>query len=172
MPEPTQDMGLVTTFTAEALGKPGKRTFRLILGSDAGTAVVWLEKEQLLELGLHLRRTIGMLEEIERASTLPQPYPAPDAPVIEFKLGKQAVEFDEENGVFRFWNYDVEDEADVASLVFEATIEQVERFSEESLKVCSAGRPICQLCHQPIDPEGHFCARSNGHPVNAVERLQ
>lgn len=172
MPDPTQDMGLVTTLTAEAIGQPGKRTFRLIVGSDAGTAFVWLEKEQLLELSLHLRRTIGMLEEVEKTSAPAQPYPGPDAPVIEFKLGKQAIEFDEEHSVFRFWNYDVEVEEDVASLVFEATIEQVEHFSEESLQVCSSGRPICQLCHNPIDPDGHFCARSNGHPANAVERLQ
>ena len=172
MPEPTQDMGLVTTFTAEAIGDPGKRTFRLILGSDAGTAVIWLEKEQLLELSLHLKRSVGTLEEIEQTPPINQPFPGPETPVIEFKLGKQAIEFDEEHSVFRFWNYDVEDEADVASLVFEATVEQVDQFSEESLKVCSSGRPICQLCHQPIDPDGHFCARSNGHPINAVERLQ
>ena len=172
MPEPTQDMGLVTTIIAEAVGEPGKHTFRLLLGSDAGTAVIWLEKEQLLELSLHLKRTIGMLDETGQPPTPGQAYPGPETPVVEFKLGKQAIEFDEEHSVFRFWNYDAEDETDVASLVFEATIAQVEHFSDESLKVCSSGRPICQLCHQPIDPDGHFCARSNGHPINAVERLQ
>ena len=172
MPEPTQDLGLVSTFNAEAIGKPGKRTFRLILGSDAGTAFVWLEKEQLLELGLHLRRALALLEDVERAPTPDQPLPGPETPVVEFKLGKQAVEYDEQNSLFRFWNYDVEVEEDVPSLVFEATVERVEKFSDESLRVCSSGRPICELCHQPIDPDGHFCARSNGHPINAVERLQ
>lgn len=172
MPEPTQDMGLVNTFAAEAIGKPGKRTFRLTVGSEAGTAIIWLEKEQLLELGLHLKRTIGMLEEVEESQSPSPDFPGLDAPVIEFKLGKQAVEFDEEDGIFRFWNYDVEDEADVASLVFEATVAQVISFADESLRVCSSGRPICPLCHEPINPDGHFCSRSNGHPINAVERLQ
>jgi predicted amidophosphoribosyltransferase len=27
----------------------------------------------------------------------------------------------------------------------------------------AAGRPICSMCGQPIDPEGHFCPRKNGH---------
>ena len=29
--------------------------------------------------------------------------------------------------------------------------------------IVAAGRPICRLCLGPIDPEGHVCARSNGH---------
>ena len=172
MPGPTQDMGLVNTFAPEAIGKPGKRTFRLMVGSEFGTAVIWLEKEQLLELGLHLKRTLGLMDEIEETRAPSPDYPALDSPVIEFKLGKQAVEFDEEDGIFRFWNYDVEDEADVATLVFEANIDQVLSFADESLRVCSSGRPICPLCHEPINPDGHFCSRSNGHPVNAAERLQ
>ncbi len=172
MAGPTQDMGLVNTFTPEALGEPGKRTFRLMVGSELGTAVIWLEKEQLLELGLHLKRAVGVMEEIEEPE-LPTPsYPAVEDPDFQFKLGKQAVEFDEQDGLFRFWNYDVEVEEDVASLVFEATIPQVVDFAEESLRVCSSGRPICPLCHEPINPDGHFCSRSNGHPVNAAERLQ
>ncbi len=172
MPEPTQDMGLVNTFAPEALGKPGKRTFRLMVSSELGTALIWLEKEQLLELGLHLKRTVGLLEEIEESQPLSASYTVVENPDIQFKLGKQAVEFDEEDGIFRFWNYDVEIEEDVASLVFEATVAQVMQFADESLRVCSSGRPICPLCHEPINPDGHFCSRSNGHPVNAVERLQ
>ena len=172
MPESTQDMGLVNTFAPEAIGEPGKRTFRLMVGSELGTAVIWLEKEQLLELGIHLKRTLGTMDDMEGAQSPSPDFPALDSPVLEFKLGKQAVEFDEEGGIFRFWNYDVEDEADVASLVFEATVAQVMQFADESLRVCSSGRPICPLCHEPINPDGHFCSRSNGHPVNAVERLQ
>lgn len=172
MPEPTQDMGLVTIFSPEALGKPGKRTFRLTVVSDAGAALIWLEKEQLLELGLHLKRTIGVLEDVEEPQSPSPSYVPVEDPDIQFRLGKQAVEFDEEDGIFRFWNYDVEVEDDVASLVFEATVAQVMQFADESLRVCSSGRPICPLCHEPINPDGHFCSRSNGHPVNAVERLQ
>ena len=89
MPEPTQDMGLVTTFIAEAVGEPGKRTFRLLLGSDAGTAVIWLEKEQLLELSLHLKRTVGMLDETGQPPTPSQEYPGSETPSSSLSLGSR-----------------------------------------------------------------------------------
>jgi uncharacterized repeat protein (TIGR03847 family) len=36
-------------------------------------------------------------------------------------------------------------------------------FTKRALEVVAAGRPPCQFCGQPLDPEGHICARSNGH---------
>ena len=29
-----------------------------------------------------------------------------------------------------------------------------------------SGRPICPMCHQPKDPDGHVCPRGNGHVVH------
>ena len=34
---------------------------------------------------------------------------------------------------------------------------------EVSKEVVAAGRPTCAMCGEPIDPEGHFCPRRNGH---------
>ena len=31
------------------------------------------------------------------------------------------------------------------------------------MSVASKGRPVCGNCLQPMDPEGHFCPRRNGH---------
>jgi hypothetical protein len=31
------------------------------------------------------------------------------------------------------------------------------------LTLIKQGRPICGHCGQPIDPEGHFCPKRNGH---------
>jgi len=31
-------------------------------------------------------------------------------------------------------------------------------------EVVAQGRPVCPLCGQPMDPDGHFCPRANGHP--------
>jgi hypothetical protein len=33
----------------------------------------------------------------------------------------------------------------------------------------AGGRPLCSMCGQSMDPEGHFCPRSNGH--SEVNRL-
>jgi uncharacterized repeat protein (TIGR03847 family) len=35
-------------------------------------------------------------------------------------------------------------------------------FVRRALSVVSAGRPPCQFCGGPLDPEGHMCPRANG----------
>jgi uncharacterized repeat protein (TIGR03847 family) len=37
------------------------------------------------------------------------------------------------------------------------------RLADLAEKLVAAGRPICPLCHGPMDPAGHRCPRSNGH---------
>ena len=39
----------------------------------------------------------------------------------------------------------------------------VAAFAMHGASVVKAGRPPCPLCGQPLDPEGHVCARLNGH---------
>jgi uncharacterized repeat protein (TIGR03847 family) len=41
--------------------------------------------------------------------------------------------------------------------------DQVRAFILHALAVVAEGRPLCQLCGLPIDPEGHICPASNGH---------
>ena len=55
--------------------------------------------------------------------------------------------------------------ADTESVGFWITTAQATIVSEESLKICAAGRPTCFLCGQPINPDGHACPRANGHTV-------
>jgi hypothetical protein len=35
-------------------------------------------------------------------------------------------------------------------------------FVQRAQRVVSAGRPACQFCGGPIDPDGHLCPRANG----------
>jgi uncharacterized repeat protein (TIGR03847 family) len=46
--------------------------------------------------------------------------------------------------------------------------EQMQALSKHAKQVASAGRPICALCGNPIDPEGHFCPPSNGHKATSI----
>lgn len=46
---------------------------------------------------------------------------------------------------------------------FWATREQMLSLARHGASVCAAGRPRCQLCGNPIDPEGHRCPALNGH---------
>ena len=56
-------------------------------------------------------------------------------------------------------------EEDAESISFWITLNQASELSEESLRICAAGRPNCFLCGQPINSDGHVCPRANGHTV-------
>jgi uncharacterized repeat protein (TIGR03847 family) len=45
---------------------------------------------------------------------------------------------------------------------FWATREQMLSLARHGAAVCERGRPRCQLCGNPIDPEGHHCPALNG----------
>jgi len=42
-----------------------------------------------------------------------------------------------------------------------ATRPQVRAMAAHSAGVVAAGRPLCELCSQPLDPAGHRCPRWN-----------
>jgi uncharacterized repeat protein (TIGR03847 family) len=54
---------------------------------------------------------------------------------------------EESSAVARFW----------------CTRSQMSAMCHWGLELASRGRPICGNCGQPIDKEGHFCPKSNGH---------
>ena len=60
------------------------------------------------------------------------------------------------------------DSGNVPSARFVATRSQVRELCEHALQVVSAGRPNCPLCGRPIDRNGHFCPRSDGHAVPII----
>ncbi len=41
--------------------------------------------------------------------------------------------------------------------------EQLKSLALWGLEVVQQGRPICPLCGEPINPDGHFCPKKNGH---------
>jgi uncharacterized repeat protein (TIGR03847 family) len=44
-----------------------------------------------------------------------------------------------------------------------ATREQMLSLSRHGALVAARGRPTCQFCGNPIDPDGHVCPAMNGH---------
>jgi uncharacterized repeat protein (TIGR03847 family) len=56
-----------------------------------------------------------------------------------------------------------------ARIRFWATREQMLSLARHGALVCAAGRPLCPLCRNPIDPEGHLCPALNGHRETGSE---
>lgn len=52
-------------------------------------------------------------------------------------------------------------EDDAVSLLF--TQEQAHELSNTITALVSSGRPVCPLCHTPLDGGPHACVRQNGH---------
>ncbi len=168
-------MGRLSQIEPVTFGEPGRRTFRLDLYSGPAVCSLWLEKEQLFQLGVYLRDYVGSLsaEERERESAPQEPGWLGGETTIDFKAGQMFLSHDKETNSFFMQAHERETgeeeertpgvEAD--SVSFWMTLTQARELAEESLRICAAGRPTCFLCGQPINPDGHVCPRANGHTI-------
>ena len=73
---------------------------------------------------------------------------------------REITEADEEPGGTGQADEDEEGESDVVRVRLRPA--QALAFSQRALEVVAAGRPPCPFCGQPLNPEGHICARRNG----------
>ena len=165
MAEPKLHFTNVTKLSAEALGEPGKRTFRVTVESGSSTATMWMEKEQLFQLALAIQQLIAALTDNEmKLGESPVEKEAPGLTSLDFKVSKLVLGHDASKGMFIVEAHDLEEEdQDSATVRLWAGKEQLEEFAEHAFRVCSAGRPLCPLCGRPVNREGHQCIRVNGH---------
>lgn len=165
-------LGTLSRVEAVTFGQPGQRTFRLDLHSGPAFCSLWLEKEQLFQLGTYLKDYVGGLsfEEREKESSPQEPSWRGGEATIDFKAGQMFLSHDKDSNSFYLQAHERETEEERAegeadSVSFWITLGQASELAEESLRICAAGRPICFLCGQPINPDGHVCPRANGHTV-------
>ena len=169
MPDARYDFAAVDAIDAEAIGTPGKRTFRLRILRGDDSAALWVEKQQLAALGEAIPRLLEQLntsdqhadEDAEAITRFP------DDPTVEFKVGRLALGYAAHEDRMVLLAHDLEtEEDDPASLptfTCRFTREQGRVLSTACAEAMAGGRPTCLLCHRPIDPEGHLCPRANGH---------
>jgi uncharacterized repeat protein (TIGR03847 family) len=169
-------------FVAGTVGQPGQRTFFLQATDGQRVTSVALEKTQVQVLA---ERLGDLLDEVRRrGGDAPAEAPAEledvaplDQPILEeFRAGTLAIAWDGEDGLVVVEAHamteggdeadDVvedDDEADGDVLRVRITPAAARAFVARALRVVAAGRPPCPLCGRPLDPEGHICARLNGH---------
>ncbi len=195
MPPPNAEFTSITSIRPEALGEPGQRTFRLLVEDVAGSAMIWLEKEQLFQLAMAITRLQAILPSSGDAPSPSSPSPSTGegwgegdtsspspltgegwgegdgSPYLEFTVGKMVLGHEGNSDRFVIDAYDagIEESDDVGPTVrLWGVRDQLSTFAAEALKVCAAGRPICPLCSEPMDATGHKCARVNGHDVQPL----
>jgi uncharacterized repeat protein (TIGR03847 family) len=164
------DLNPVKHITADAIGPPGQRAFYLQASQGDNTVTLLLEKEQVQALAISVDQMLEELEkrnpqstsEMELISQYDLVLREPIDPL--FRVGQIGLGYDEDSDMLIVVAQELtEDEDDMSVVRFWASRAQMKALSEHSLRVVEAGRPTCPLCGRPIDPEGHFCPRRNGH---------
>ncbi len=166
------DLNPVTHITVGAIGKPGKRTF--YLQGQQGTTIVTLisEKEQIAALARgidELLERLGTGGETVRVNALEMELSQPVEP--RFRIGQLGLGFDSDKNLLVLVAYELPEEENpvtVNAARFWATADQMWMLARHAAAIVAAGRPICVLCGRPIDPEGHFCPKRNGHGEKAT----
>lgn len=171
MPSTKNDLGRAITLTADAVGEPGSRRFRLLVEAQHGGACLWLEKEQLFQLAIAIQQLLSTMDATATGEPTSAPPKSGDA-YHEFQVGRLMISEEVRGPILNLLAKDQEDEdsaeATVGTLV---DIDQLKALSERALAVCAAGRPRCPLCGTPMGPEGHQCVRTNGYHREMVDDL-
>ena len=166
------EMHPVSRITIEAVGPPGERVFLLQASQGTETLTLKLEKEQAQVLAHSIDQ---LLEEL--SERFPGPISKAEEPLTSelmlrdpleplFAIGQMGLGYDESEDalVLVVQELTSEEELENARIArFWATRGQMQAISRHTLDVVAMGRPICPLCSLPMDPDGHFCPKSNGH---------
>ena len=155
-------------FTVGCMGEPGHRVFFIqIFGNDTELSIK-CEKQQAQALALQLMR---LVEELPggAAGSAAAVAPAESLPPGELAwvVGAVRIGVDADQAIIvlleeLLFDEDGEPvEGDGASASVALTPDQVRAFAAQVTELIAGGRPICRLCDQPIDPDGHACPRLN-----------
>ncbi len=173
MPVILYDLRPVDRITTGAIGPPGKRVFYLQARKGDQLVTLIVEKVQVQSLAIGLEQYLAELH--ERFPHLPEASADYDEAEMElerpidpaFRVGQLGLGYDAESDlmvlVARELQPEEADPEEAAVARFWCTRSQLRAMSHWGLEVASRGRPICGNCGQPIDPEGHFCPKRNGH---------
>jgi len=174
----------VSRITTDAIGEPGERTFYLQARGRSGDEVVTihLEKEQVQLLAASILEILARVgkETGEGPDESEMDLELPIEP--RWRAGKLSIGYEEERDLLLLEieelvagpEEDLEEELDEEEIDpmdlpdpdrvrLWATREQMLALSRQSAAVAARGRPTCQFCGNPMDPEGHWCPAMNGH---------
>ncbi|MBN1661168.1 MAG: DUF3090 family protein [Anaerolineae bacterium] len=172
MPYEVFDLNPVDRITVDAVGAPGERVFYIQARKGAQLVTVVCEKEHVAALALATDHVLLALAE-GNVDAVVEPDPAVGADMSleypvnpAFHAGQVNMAYDQVSQRLVVIAYELlpeEDAREPSVARFWATPAQMRAFSIHGQTVVAAGRPVCAMCGEPIDPEGHFCPRRNGH---------
>ncbi|HNS50449.1 MAG TPA: DUF3090 family protein [Anaerolineae bacterium] len=171
MPHAVYDLNRVDKITAGAVGEPGHRVFYIQARKGRRLVTLVVEKEQLAALNQAIDHLL-----LQLAGDDPRDVAGPDMPSeggmglempLEpaFRAGQLSLGYDQVSSKVVIVAEELAEEGQDAKpsiARFWAHPAQMRAFSLNAQQAIAAGRPLCAMCGQAIDPAGHFCPRRNG----------
>ena len=165
------ELNPVSHMTIDTVGPPGQRTFYLQGSKGADTVTLILEKQQAALLANSFESLLSELarshppqsrsgqEQIWTDMRLREPLE------VLFRVGRMEMGYSEALDRVVLVVYELVDEEveEPNAVSFWMTRSQIQALIPHIADVVQAGRPICGNCGQPMDAEGHFCPKRNGH---------
>ena len=169
--------------TSDAIGQPGQRVFYIQAYQAEKTYTVIIEKTQLQSLAVGIEQFLAEVArqnpKLEEASAdYVEEHMRINPPVDPvFRVGEIGLGYDqtrdrvvlfvrEAQGESQGETQDQGDDQvpESGSVIrFWCTRTQLRQLARWGAEIASRGRPMCPQCGQPMEPEGHFCPKKNGH---------
>jgi len=178
LPEPIEFEN-VEALGAGAVGAPGERAFYLQARANEAQLTVLVEKEQVALLATEAVAFLDRIADDYPEDLLTLPMGAaelheptvplfrarliglgfdPERQLVLIELRERTSEEEDEEELIE----DIEDEEGEGFVArIYATRPQVRAMAARGAEAVAAGRPLCPLCDQPMDPAGHRCPRWN-----------
>ena len=160
----------VDHITIDALGEPGQRIFYIQAFKGARKITLLIEKIQLQSL---LEGFNEFLDEIQKR------FPEITEPEVSFqendmqihppvdplfRAGDMGLAYDEIRDLACIFVREAQFSGEKGRIVrFWCSRAQLIAVARWGAIIIQRGRPICPQCGQPIETEGHFCPKKNGH---------
>ena len=172
MPQIDISLEPVDRITVDSLGKPGSRVFYIQGSKDDQTVSLIIEKIQLQSLAIGIGEFLKEISERFPQLTEPDGIIEESAMMITppidplFRVGDIGLAYDDERELVCIIAKEMhadENEKQRSVVRYWCTRDQLVSLSRWGKIVIERGRPICPQCQEPMDPEGHFCPKKNGH---------
>jgi uncharacterized repeat protein (TIGR03847 family) len=167
------DLQPVNHITTDAIGQPGKRVFYLQAWQGTRTVTLIVEKIQIQSLAVGVEQFLAEVQQrfpdlVDASNTYDEELMHIRPPVDPlFRVGELGLGYDADLDqvvlVARELVGEEEDAEQARTVRFWCTRSQIRAMSHWGIQVTARGRPICPQCGEPMDAEGHFCPKKNGH---------
>lgn len=173
MPEFSYDFDPVDRITVGTVGEPGQRTFYLQARNGRQLISLVVEKDQVSALATAVEQLMESLSEKNPLLSSSDDMimftsMELEEPIEEsFRVGQIGLGYDEARDLLVLIAQEAgstsegEEALDTVRLTFSR--EQGRSLVQHGHEIVSKGRPRCAQCGEPMNPEGHFCVKKNGH---------